>query len=57
MSRELRRVLLELRDKRMREAFMKGKTSIAEELVFPSKVGTVLDQSNLTNYHSLPCLV
>jgi hypothetical protein len=28
MSRELRRVLLELRDKRMLEAFMKGKTSI-----------------------------
>ena len=38
MSRELRRVLLELRDKRMLEAFMKGKTSIAEDLVFPSKV-------------------
>src|ERR1700694_1812542 len=56
MSRELRRVLLELRDKRMLEAFMKGKTSIAEDLVFPSKAGTVLDQSNLTNYQFLPCL-
>src|SRR5580700_532994 len=55
-SRELRRVLLELRDKRMLEAFMKGKTSIAEDLVFPSKAGTVLDQSNLTNYQFLPCL-
>jgi integrase len=56
MSRELRGVLLELRDKRMLEAFMKGKTSIAEDLVFLSKAGTVLDQSNLTNYHFLPCL-
>jgi integrase len=56
MSRELRRVLLELRDKRMLEAFLKGKTSIAEDLVFPSKAGTVLDQSNLTNYQFLPCL-
>jgi integrase len=56
MSRELRGVLLELRDKRMLEGFMKGKTSIAEDLVFPSKMGTVLDQSNLTSYHFLPCL-
>jgi integrase len=40
----------------MLEAFMKGKTSAAEDLVFPSKVGTVLDQSNLTNYQFLPCL-
>ena len=35
---------------------MKGKTSIAEDLVFPSKAGTVLDQSNVTNYQFLPCL-
>jgi integrase len=35
---------------------MKGKTSIAEDLVFPSKMGAVLDQSNLTNYQFLPCL-
>ena len=56
MSRELRSVLLELRDKRMLETFMKGQTSIAEDLVFPSKAGTVLDQSNLTHYHFLPCL-
>ena len=56
MSRELRSVLLELRDKRMLEAFFKGQTSIAEDLVFPSKAGTVLDQSNLTQYHFLPCL-
>ena len=56
MSRELRSVLLELRDKRMLAAFMEGKASIAEDLVFPSKAGTVLDQSNLTQYHFRPCL-
>ena len=56
LSRELRRVLLELRDKRMLEAFMSGKTSIADELIFPSKAGTVLDPSNLFHYHFLPCL-
>ncbi len=56
LSRELRRVLLEVRDRRMLEAFMNGKTSIADELVFPSKAGTVLDPSNLFHYHFLPCL-
>src|SRR5580700_12186732 len=56
MSRELRSVLLELRDKRMLEAFFKGQASIAEDLVFPSKAGTVLDQSNRTQYQFLPCL-
>ena len=40
----------------MLEAFMNGKTSIADELVFPSKAGTVLDPSNLFHYHFLPCL-
>jgi hypothetical protein len=40
----------------MLEAFFKGQTSIAEDLVFPSKAGTVLDQSNRTQYHFLPCL-
>jgi hypothetical protein len=49
-------VLLEVRDKRMLEAFMNGRTSIADELVFPSKAGNVLDPSNLFHYHFLPCL-
>jgi integrase len=56
LSRELRRVLLELRDKHMLEAFMSGKASIADDLVFPSKVGTVIDPNNLVHYHFLPCL-
>ena len=41
----------------MLEAFFKGQASIAEDLVFPSKPGTVLDPSNLTQYQFLPCLV
>jgi len=40
----------------MLEAFMNGKTSIADELVFPSKAGTVLDPSNLFHYYFSPCL-
>jgi integrase len=56
VSRELRRVLLELRDKRMLEAFMNGKVSIADDLVFRSKVGTVLDPDNLIHYQFLPCV-
>ena len=56
MSRELRRVLLELKDKRLLKAFLKGDANIADDLVFPSKLGTVIDQSNLTHYHFLPCL-
>ena len=56
VSRELRQILLELRDKRMLEAFMKGETTIADDLVFPSKAGTVLDHNNLVHYHFHPCL-
>jgi len=56
LSRELRRVLLELRDKRMLAAMMAGRASIADDLVFPSKAGTVLDPNNLVHYHFQPCL-
>jgi integrase len=56
LSRELRRTLLELRDKRMLEAMMAGRPSIAEDLVFPSKAGTVIDPNNLVHYQFLPCL-
>jgi integrase len=56
VSRELRQILLELRDKRMLEAFMKGKATIADDLLFPSKAGTVLDHNNLVHYHFHPCL-
>jgi integrase len=42
MSRQLRAVLIELRDQRMLEAFLNGEKNIADDLVFPSEVGTVL---------------
>jgi integrase len=56
LSRELRRVLLELRDTRLLAAMMAGKTSIADGLFFLSKAGTVLDPNNLVHYQFLPCL-
>ena len=56
LSRELRSTLLRLRDERMLEAFVKGKTSVADDLVFRSKAGSVIDQSNLSRNHFLPCL-
>lgn len=56
LSRELRRVLLALRDKRLLETFLSGKGGIADDLVFPSKAGTVLDPANLIHYHFLPAI-
>jgi integrase len=56
LSRELRRTLLELRDTRLLTAMMVGKTGIVEDLIFPSKAGTVLDPNNLVHYHFPPCL-
>jgi integrase len=56
LSRELRRTLLELRDTRLLTAMMAGKTGIADDLIFHSKAGTVLDPNNLVHYHFLPCL-
>ena len=42
MSRELRRVLMEVRDKHLLEAYLKGKTDVSEELVFPGPEGGIL---------------
>jgi len=53
LSRQLRQELLALRDKRLLKAFLDGKTSIADDLIFPSKVGTVLDPENLYHYYFL----
>jgi hypothetical protein len=46
MGKELRHVLLELRDERLIKAFAEGQDSIADELVFPSEVGTPLEINN-----------
>lgn len=56
LSRELRRVLLELRDQTMLESFIAGKTSVADDLVFSSSAGTPLDPDNLVHYQFQPCL-
>jgi integrase len=56
LSKELRKVLLDLRDKRLLQAFLDGHSNIADEQVFPSKAGTVLDPANLIHYHFLPAI-
>ena len=56
LSRQLRRVLLKLRDERMLKAFQQGGASIADDLVFPSEAGTVLDPGNLYARYFLPAV-
>jgi len=56
LSRELRKALVELRDKRLLEAFLKGRNDISEEVVFPSPDGTILDPDNLYHRYFLPVL-
>jgi len=56
MSPELRRTLLELRDTRLFEAFAAGNSSIAEEFLFPSTTGSVLDPDNMIRDQFLPTL-
>jgi integrase len=56
LSRELRRVLLELRDRRLLEAYLKGKTDISDELVFQTPQATILDPDNLYHRVFLPVL-
>jgi integrase len=56
LSRQLRNVLAELRDKRLLEAFLAGRTSIADDLIFPSKSGNPLDGANLIHYYFAPCI-
>ncbi len=56
LSRELRRVLIELRDKRLLEAFLRGKNDISGELVFSSPDGSILDPDNLYHRYFQPVL-
>lgn len=55
LSKELRRVLMELRDQRMLEAFKRDEAETSK-LVFPSETGGRLDGSNVYNRDFLPCL-
>ena len=56
MSRDLRRTLLELRDERLLAAYLKGKSDVSEELVFPSPDGSILDPDNLYHRYFMPVL-
>jgi integrase len=56
LSRQLRRALVGLRDQRLLEAYLKGHGSMAEDLVFPSEAGTVLDGGNIYARYFLPAI-
>jgi len=56
LSRELRRLLIEARDKRLLEAFLEGRNDISGDLVFRSPEGTILDPDNLYHRLFLPVL-
>ncbi len=56
LSRQLRGVLLELRDTRMLDAYLNGRTNIADELVFPSSTGKVLDHGFVYSHYFLPAI-
>jgi integrase len=56
MSRQLRQILLAHREPRLLNAYLNGNTSIAEELVFPSPEGSVLDPDNLYKRYFLPII-
>src|SRR5437016_6013198 len=56
LSRELRSVLIELRDQRLLEAFIAGKTDVSDERVFPSPERTILDPDNLYHRYFQPVL-
>jgi integrase len=56
MSKELRDVLMNLRDQVFLKTIARGHQSIGDELVFPSEVGTVLSITNFVRRHFLPLL-
>src|SRR5215469_5767001 len=56
LSKSLRAVLMELRDARLLAAMMTDKTSVADELVFPSHAGTVIKPDNIVPRYMEPAL-
>ena len=56
LSRELRGILVERRDARLLDAYLKGKNDITDELVFRSPEKTILDPDNLYHRVFLPVL-
>jgi len=56
MSRELRRVLMDLRDERMLEAFQAGRQSISDDLLFPGEKANPVSVRSLVENYFLPSL-
>src|SRR5215469_7093911 len=56
LSKQLRTVLLGLRDKRILETVMADRASIADDLIFPSHVGTVIKPDNIFPRYMQPAL-
>ena len=56
MSRQLRATLVELRDQRLLQAYLRGNTSISDELVFPSQAGTPIKPDNIAVRYMQPAL-
>ena len=56
MSRDLRRALMDIRDHRLLDAYLKGKTDVSDELVFLGPDGGILDPDNLYHRYFLPVL-
>jgi len=56
LSAELRRTLLELQDDRLLKAYSAGKSTIAQDFIFPSKTGGVLHPDNMIRDRFLPLL-
>jgi integrase len=56
LSKQLRAALLDLRHGRLLKAMMADKTSIADELVFPSHAGTVIKPDNIPPRYMEPAL-
>jgi len=54
MSRQLGATLLALRNERLIKAFLAGKKSVSDELVFPAPNGGVLDPDHLYDRYFLP---
>ena len=57
MSRQLRGVLIKMRDARMKAAKTAGKMDISKELVFSSPDGKILDPDNFYHRHFIPVLL
>jgi integrase len=56
LSRQLRATLIAIRDERLVDAFLAGKNSVSDELVFPAPDGGVLDPDHLYDRYFLPVL-